>query len=153
MGIPYSKQINAAFDQVNPLVASTLDVLHTTQYITYLLAAIQILTAILQFFTVLALLALLITVNPDLHRERVALVTPVLQYLAAWVMPGSEGRWWLSVLARMFAVMWLCGCAVGAWSAVGGSGRKAPEDIGLPPVDEGELGEVADASTGMETGQ
>lgn len=46
MGIPYSKQINLAFDQVTPLVAAAFKVLQTTRNITYLLAAIQVLTAV-----------------------------------------------------------------------------------------------------------
>jgi hypothetical protein len=46
MGIPYSKQINIAFDQVAPLVAAGFVVLQTTRNITYLLAAIQVLTAL-----------------------------------------------------------------------------------------------------------
>ena len=140
MGIPYSKQINAAFDQVSPLVAQALDALHVTQYITYLLAGIQVITAILQLLTVLALLALLITVNPDLSAERAELVTPALKYMASWIMPGSEGRWWFGVLARMFAVLWLGGCGVATYYAVQEQRRKGPEDIGLPPVDGGEGG-------------
>ena len=147
MGIPYSKQINAAFDQVSPLVAQALDALHVTQYITYLLAGIQVVAAILQFFTVVALFALLITVNPDLSAERQELVTPALKYMASWMMPGSEGRWWLAVLARMLAALWLCGCGVAAYYAVKEQRRKAPEDIGLPPVDGADVGEGGDGET------
>ena len=135
MGIPYSKEIDAAFNQVSPLVAQALDALHVTQYITYILATIQVITAILQLVTVLALFALLITINPDLSTERTELVTPILRYLASWMMPGSESRWWLSVLGRMFAVLWLCGCGVAAWYAFVEQRKKAPADIGLPPVE------------------
>ena len=147
MGIPYSKQINAAFDQVSPLVAQTLDALHVTQYITYTLAAIQIITALLQFLTVVALIALLITVNPDLSAERAELVTPALRYMASWAMPGSEGRWWFKVLGRVFVVVWLGGCGFAAWYAVEEKRMKAPENIGLPPV---EGGEQSDAGAGEE---
>ena len=118
MGIPYSKQINTAFDQVAPLVAATLDVLHTTRNISYLLAAVQVLTAVLQLVTVFAIIGLLITVNPDLTKERKALVTPVLQYLASYVMPGSEGRWYMKVIGWTLAWVWLFGCALAAWYAV-----------------------------------
>jgi len=49
-----------------------------------LLAFIQVLTALLQFCTVVALIALLITVNPDLNEERTALVTPAVRHAASW---------------------------------------------------------------------
>ncbi|KAI6845719.1 hypothetical protein KC332_g3194 [Hortaea werneckii] len=114
MGIPYSREINQAFDQVAPLVAATLDVLQTSKNITYLLAAVQVLNAVLLLIAVVSLLGLLITVNPDLAEERRALVTPVVKHLASWVMPGSEGRWYLRVVAWSIATVWLVGCAAAA---------------------------------------
>jgi len=92
MGIPYSKQINAAFDQVTPLVASAYEVLETTKNIAILLAFIQIGTVILLFFILAALIGLLFTMNPDLEMERRALVTPVMQWLASWVLETSGKR-------------------------------------------------------------
>ena len=41
MGLPYSKQINEAFDQVTPLVAEGFKVLETTKNISILLATMQ----------------------------------------------------------------------------------------------------------------
>lgn len=82
MGIPYSKQINLAFDQVTPLVAKGFEILQTTRNITYLLAAIQVLTALFLLLILITLLALIITVSPDLEDERKALVTPVMRGLA-----------------------------------------------------------------------
>ncbi|EME86762.1 uncharacterized protein MYCFIDRAFT_9017, partial [Pseudocercospora fijiensis CIRAD86] len=90
MGIPYSKQINAAFDQgdiaVTPLVAEGFEVLQTTRNITFLLAEIQVLTVVLLFLILIALAMLLVTCNPDLDRERQALVTPVMRWSASWIM-------------------------------------------------------------------
>jgi hypothetical protein len=67
MGIPYSRQINAAFEQVTPLVAAGFKVLQTTRDISIILAVIQVLTVVFLFLILLALFALLYTVNPDLQ--------------------------------------------------------------------------------------
>ena len=67
MGLPYSKQINAAFEQVTPLVAAGFKVLRTTRDISILLAVIQVLTVLLLFFILLGIIALLYCVNPDLE--------------------------------------------------------------------------------------
>lgn len=66
MGLPYSRQINAAFDQVTPLVAAGFKVLRTTRDISVLLAVIQVLTVILLSFILIALVLLVYSVNPDL---------------------------------------------------------------------------------------
>ncbi|KAI6909812.1 hypothetical protein D0869_08399 [Hortaea werneckii] len=128
MGIPYSKEINQAFDQVAPLVAATLDVLQTSKNITYLLAAVQVLNAVLLLVAVVSLLGLLITVNPDLAEERRALVTPVVKHLASWVMPGSEGRWYLRVVAWSIATVWLVGCTATAYYAMRENDRRYWDD-------------------------
>ncbi|KAI6910413.1 hypothetical protein KC318_g1258 [Hortaea werneckii] len=128
MGIPYSKEINQAFDQVAPLVAATLDVLQTSKNITYLLAAVQVLNAVLLLVAVVSLLGLLITVNPDLAEERRALVTPVVKRLASWLMPGSEGRWYLRVIAWSVATVWLVGCTATAYYAMRENDRKYWDD-------------------------
>jgi len=110
MGIPYSKQINLAFDQVTPLVGAGFEVLQTTRNITYLLAAIQVLTAVFLGLILATLLALIITVNPDLETERKSIVTPVIKWLAgsvgwlkvgAWIIIlgaglGAIGGWWIT---------------------------------------------------------
>jgi hypothetical protein len=67
MGIPYSREINAAFEQVTPLVAAGYKVLRTTKNISIILAIIQVLTVVLLGLILLALVALLYTVNPDLE--------------------------------------------------------------------------------------
>ncbi|KAK4495192.1 hypothetical protein PRZ48_013519 [Zasmidium cellare] len=92
MGIPYSKQINAAFDQVTPLVAEGFEVLQTTRNITLLLAEIQIATVVLLFLLLVATLMLLITNNPDMETERKALVTPVMKWICSWMMSRSGDR-------------------------------------------------------------
>lgn len=98
MGIPYSKEINIAFAQVTPLVAAGFEVLQTTKNISILLAAVQILTTILLSVILLTLVALICVVNPDLERERDALVTPVVRWLAGWVLVyGNAVAWTLRV--------------------------------------------------------
>ncbi|KAF2126520.1 hypothetical protein P153DRAFT_346353 [Dothidotthia symphoricarpi CBS 119687] len=82
MGIPYSREINAAFDQVTPLVAAGFEVLQTTKNISILLAVIQVLTVFFLALILLALIVLLYCVNPDLEHERQALITPTLRYIA-----------------------------------------------------------------------
>ncbi|MCJ1333391.1 hypothetical protein MMC10_010087 [Thelotrema lepadinum] len=98
MGIPYSKEINKAFDELNkaygqvtPLVAAAYDVLETTKNISLLLAGIQVLTVILLGFILLALVGLLITMNPELEEERVQFVTPVVKWVAGWADIGKVG--------------------------------------------------------------
>lgn len=85
MGLPYSKQIHAAFDQVTPLVAAGFEVLQTTKNIAILLACIQVVTVITLILILIALLGLLFTMNPDLETERQQFVTPVMKWLAGWV--------------------------------------------------------------------
>ncbi|KAK3942872.1 hypothetical protein QBC46DRAFT_423938 [Diplogelasinospora grovesii] len=113
MGIPYSRQIHSAFDQITPLVASGSDVLRTTKNISILLALIQLLTVFLLWLIWLALLGVLITVNPDLQTERQAIVTPVMEWLAAWVKRRCD-RMWLEVV--IFTVM--AGVGAGTWAGV-----------------------------------
>jgi hypothetical protein len=113
MGIPYSKQINLAFDQVTPLVAAGFKVLQTTKNITFLLAAIQILTTFLLSLILLTLLGLIITVSPDLEYERQILVTPMIRWFANSAM--QWGRWlkvgvWIAFVGTGVG-------AVGGWYA------------------------------------
>ena len=51
----------------------------TTKNIFILLAAVQLIKVVLPALTLLAMLALLITVNPVLEDERVAAVTPMMK--------------------------------------------------------------------------
>jgi hypothetical protein len=108
MGIPYSRQIHAAFDQVTPLVAAGFEVLQTTKNISILLAAIQVITVVILAMILLTMVALLITMNPDLEAERAAIVTPVVKWCACWAMPECEarGRLTMSVLV-LFAVVFV----------------------------------------------
>ncbi|KAH6642117.1 hypothetical protein C7974DRAFT_420451 [Boeremia exigua] len=82
MGIPYSREINAAFSQVTPLVAAGYTLLRTTKNISLLLAAIQVLTVILLGLILAVLVGILVCVNPDLEEERQQLITPWLRYYA-----------------------------------------------------------------------
>lgn len=98
MGIPYSREINAAFEQVTPLVAAGFKVLRTTKNISIILAIIQVLTVLFLGLIFLALIVLIYTVNPDLEvsfadyliheitdplqEERRQLITPWLRYYA-----------------------------------------------------------------------
>ncbi|KAF2225601.1 hypothetical protein BDZ85DRAFT_68695 [Elsinoe ampelina] len=110
MGIPYSKQINAAFDQVTPLVAAGFQVLQTTKNISILLAAIQVLTVVLLALIQATLLILLITVNPDLENERTKIVTPVMKWVAGvMIRIGNQQK----TFATIFWII-CAGCCAGA---------------------------------------
>ncbi|KAI3575619.1 S-adenosyl-L-methionine-dependent methyltransferase [Fusarium oxysporum f. sp. albedinis] len=99
MGMPYSKQVHAAFDQVTPLVAAGFEVLRTTKNIAVFLAFLQVFVAIILTLTLLAILAVIYSVNPDLEQERRALVTPCMQWIASWVIEyGALTAWILKVL-------------------------------------------------------
>jgi hypothetical protein len=111
MGIPYSKQINAAFDQVTPLVSAGFEVLQTTKNISILLAAIQVVTVLILAAILLTLIALLISVNPDLEAERAAIVTPVVKWCACWAMPACEARGRVLVSGLVFVAV----IFVGSW--------------------------------------
>jgi hypothetical protein len=67
MGLPYSRQINAAFEEVTPLVAAGFKVLQTTRNISIILAAVQILTVFLLFAILLVGIGIMYCVNPDLE--------------------------------------------------------------------------------------
>jgi hypothetical protein len=107
MGIPYSKQINLAFDQVTPLVAAGFKILKTTRNITYLLAAIQVLTAVFLGLILITLIGLIITVSPDLEYERQVLVTPTVKWIAL-----SAIQYWRWLKVGLWTV--IVGAAVGA---------------------------------------
>ncbi|KAL1606347.1 hypothetical protein SLS60_003749 [Paraconiothyrium brasiliense] len=83
MGIPYSREINAAFEQVTPLVAAGFKVLRTMKDISILLAVIQVLTVLSLLMILFVLVLLLYSVNPDLEHERTNIVTPLLRTLAS----------------------------------------------------------------------
>lgn len=113
MGIPYSKQINSAFDQVTPLVAAGFEVLQTTKNISVLLAAVQVITAILLFFILGALLAILVSINPDLENERRSLITPTVKWFACWLMPECEVRSRFGVILTAVAgILFAAGWAI-----------------------------------------
>ena len=82
MGIPYSRQINAAFEQVTPLVAAGFTVLRTTRDISILLAIIQVLTVVFLGLIFFAIVLLMYCVNPDLEEERQRYITPWMRYAA-----------------------------------------------------------------------
>lgn len=126
MGLPYSKQLNYAFDQVTPLVAAGFRVLETTRDIGILVALIQVLTCLLLGLILAALLALLITVNPDLELERQAIVTPTMKWLASWVAYREERRW----LEITFVVI-LGGVVIGAWA--GSSWTREQHQVLIAP--------------------
>ena len=97
--------------EVTPLVSAGFEVLQTTKNISILLAAIQVVTVIILGAILLTLLALLISVNPDLEAERAAIVTPVVKWCACWAMPKCEarGRMLVSMIVLVGVVF------VGSW--------------------------------------
>lgn len=106
MGIPYSKQINAAFNQVTPLVASGYELLETVKNIAIFITVIQIGIIGLLALNFLALLGLLFSINPDLEKERQTLVTPAMKWIANWTMAWAEKKYSiLSTFVGLFAVV------------------------------------------------
>ncbi|KAK4208760.1 hypothetical protein QBC37DRAFT_248552, partial [Rhypophila decipiens] len=113
MGIPYSKQINTAFDQVTPLVQTGFRVLDTIKNVSILVAVIQALNVLLLWLILLSLLGLLITVNPDLEAERQAVVTPVVEWIASWVKHRHDRKW-----LEMLGFVVFLGLMFGAWMGI-----------------------------------
>ena len=114
MGIPYSKEINKAFQELNkaygqvtPLIEAAYEVLETTKNISLLLAAIQVLTVILLALILLAMVGLLITMNPDMEEERKEMVTPALQWVSGWMTMESIGVGWFAWVAILFVLITL----------------------------------------------
>lgn len=141
MGIPYSKQINLAFDHVTPLVAAGFQVLQTTKNITYLLAAIQVLTAIFLGLILIALLALIITVNPELEYERQIIVTPAMRWITDWIV--QYGKWvkvgmWIVIIGATVG-------SVGGWYATKEGAGLGQVDVEVEDPDEETEGETAAA--------
>lgn len=106
MGIPYSKQINAAFNQVTPLVASGYELLETVKNIALFITALQIGLTFITLLNFFAILGVIISVNPDLDKERKNLVTPAVKWIASWGLVWTERKWsLLGIVGGLFAVM------------------------------------------------
>jgi hypothetical protein len=136
MGIPYSRQIHTAFDQVTPLVTRGFQVLETTKNIAILLAWIQVLTVVLLALILIALLALLVTMNPDLSNERQAFVTPALKVL---LHQGAVVIWALGSFVLFSAMI------IGLYFAIYGS-KMDGEDVTDEAENEEAQGEIQDAA-------
>jgi hypothetical protein len=105
MGIPYSREINAAFEQVTPLVASGYQVLETTKNIAVALFVIQIITVFLLTFILLSLIGLIISTNPDLDYERKQIVTPAVKWITSWYTAKYNAPVFVAgILVAMFAI-------------------------------------------------
>jgi hypothetical protein len=132
MGIPYSKQINNAFDQVTPLVAAGFKVLETTKNIAILMAYIQVFTAAVLAMILLALLGLIFTVNPDLETEREQLVTPVMQWLASWIFTyGAMTLLFVKIFVVLFVAalgLFLAKGSIVGTTVPGEGEREGPDD-------------------------
>lgn len=111
MGIPYSREIHQAFSQVTPLVACGFRVLETTRDISIIVACIQVLTCLLLGLNLLALLGLLISVNPDMELERQELVTPVMRWLTAGFRYPEDRKFIKTLLVTIVG-----GMCLGAWA-------------------------------------
>lgn len=141
MGIPYSKQINSAFDQVTPLVACGFRVLETTRDISILVALIQVFNFVLLGLILLSMVGLLITVNPDLAAEREVVVTPVMRWLASWISNAEDRKWLQLVVFVIFG-----GVGLGAWTGCYVMRDTESLTRGQPPA---ELVEEVIESSGM----
>ncbi|PMD14132.1 hypothetical protein NA56DRAFT_755037 [Hyaloscypha hepaticicola] len=74
MGVPFSHEIQRASEHIDATVPTVKIALWTLTFVS--ISLLILIGALL-----LAVIGLLITVNPDLERERKALVTPVLRGL------------------------------------------------------------------------
>lgn len=77
MGGLYSQKIHAAIDQFTSPVAAVL----TTKSISIFFAAIQLIRVIVLALMLLAMLALLVTKDPDLEDNRAAVVTSAVKWI------------------------------------------------------------------------
>jgi hypothetical protein len=116
MGLPYSREINQAFDQVSPLVIVAYEVLESTKKISILLAIIQVLTVLLLTLLLLVGLGILISINPQLEHERDVLVTPAVRRLCGWAIR--------LIRALTFLMGFLYGLLAGGPSSGSGSARQ-----------------------------
>lgn len=119
MGIPFSKEIREALDQVEPLRKAGFEVLRTTKNISLILACIQVLTVIILALILAALFGLLLTMNPDLDYEKQQLVTPALKWISGWLLScGGLVKWFARVcffvVGGGFALFLWHGSTVGA---------------------------------------
>lgn len=90
MGIPYSREINAAFEQVTPLVAAGFKVLRTMKDISILLAVIQVLTVLFLAMILFVLVLLLYSVNPDLEVRFI--LSSYAPYINSFFRLGGDQR-------------------------------------------------------------
>jgi hypothetical protein len=133
MGIPYSREINAAFEQVTPLVAAGFEVLDTIKNIAVALFFIEIFSAVLLSLILLALIGLLYTLNPELEEERKALVTPAMKWIASWSMNGVPK----SLAVMLVAMFTLAGLGFVGYVYY----KRSVEDATVedaPPIEEGD---------------
>jgi hypothetical protein len=129
--------MNLAFDQITLLVTHGFKVLQPTRNITYIVAAIRVLTVIFLRLILIILPDLINTVSSDLEHERLTLVTPLVKYLANSAV--QCGRW-LQVGA--WAVMFKCvvGTAGGLYVT-----RDVTESVEVEgPKEKAKPGERAD---------
>jgi len=133
MGLPYSKQIHAAFDQVTPLVAAGFEVLQTTKNISILLAVIQVLTVVFLAMILTAMLGLLITMNPDMERERQELVTPIMKWLAGLFIVLDH----IKKSAMVVVLVVATGCVIGSLGGIWYTARDPTLQEGLEEGVEG----------------
>ncbi|KAF5980435.1 hypothetical protein FCOIX_4819 [Fusarium coicis] len=133
MGMPYSKQVHAAFDQVTPLVAAGFEVLRTTKNIAVFLAFLQVFITLILTLTLFAILAVIYSVNQDLEEERRALVTPCMQWIASWVLEYETLTAWI---LKVVVVLGTAGLGLFLWQGSTTevipeveSEDDAPEDI------------------------
>ncbi|KAE8445356.1 hypothetical protein EG329_013478 [Mollisiaceae sp. DMI_Dod_QoI] len=87
MGVPFSQEIKTALDLAADLKPYAIYTLYTIIFIT-------VLNTILLGVLVVAVIGLLISVNPDLAEERKTIVTPILKW---WLLPMLG---WRNVFAK-----------------------------------------------------
>ena len=81
MGVPFSREVEIILGSMQDLKPIAATVLQTVRYVALLLLVLQIATMFLLALLLAAVIALIVTMDPNLSGEREALVTPVLKWL------------------------------------------------------------------------
>lgn len=124
-------------------MAEGFKVLETTKNISILLAVVQVFNIFLLLLIFAALIALLITTNPDLDHERRVLVTPIVQWFTSWITDRGSRRY----LALVIFIV-LLGSAMGAGGAFYMLRKSEMEAIAK--AEKAESGELEEETNGEE---
>lgn len=100
MGVPYSKEVDI-------VLSSVQDLLGTVNYVAITLVILHITIVFLLILLLTAVIALIFTMDPNLSKEREALVTPSMKWLATrllWLQVRLRLACWLLALLAVIAL-------------------------------------------------